>query len=333
MSVNENSAAQEMQNLFYLQSKSPAYRNTLNFCERVAESNVNILLIGESGTGKEVAARYIHACSNRASQPFIAVNCSAYTETLLESELFGYEQGAFTGAVKNRVGRFELADHGTLFADEVGDINMSTQIKLLRAIETKTIERLGSNQSRQIEFRLISATNQDLHEKILSNRFREDFFYRISTIVIRIPPLRERREDLKAMIEFFLDMSQKENNRKITRIEPEVERFLLEYSYPGNVRELRNIIDRMVVLSEDGVITKDGLPILFNMDRQVETEQSHTFTKIIPWKEYKQKSEQDYLRFVLSQVDGNVTEAARILQISSRQLFNKINEYNLRMSK
>lgn len=324
-----------MQAEFFLASKSPLFRGTLHFCERVADSSVNILLIGESGTGKEVAARYIHACSSRAGQPFVAINCSSYTETLLESELFGYEQGAFTGAVKSRVGRFELADHGTLFADEVGDINMATQLKLLRAIETKSIERLGSNQQRKIQFRLISATNRDLQEEIAANRFREDFFYRISTIVIRIPPLRERQEDLEDMIRFFLALSQKENHRDITKIEPEVWNFLTAYHYPGNVRELRNIIDRMVVLSEDGIITKDGLPILFDMNKEgkKKPQSAGKFTEVLPWKDFKQQSEKQYLQWILQQTDGNISEAARVLEISSRQLFNKINEYSLRKPK
>lgn len=326
----DGSTKQELKEKFYLKSKSPAFLNALHFCEQVADSNTNVLLIGESGTGKEVAARYIHACSRRHENPFVAVNCSAYTETLLESELFGYEQGAFTGAVKSRIGRFELSDHGTLFADEVGDINMITQVKLLRAIETKVIERIGSNVPRSIEFRLLSATNKDLVAEVAAKRFREDFFYRISTIVIEIPPLRRRREDLEDLINFFLIQSQEENGKNIIRMEPEVSRFLMEYDYPGNVRELRNIIDRMVVLSEDGVITKSGLPILYNLKTGVPAAASKSdFQRLVPWREFKRDSEREYLKWVLEQTGGNVTEAARALEMSSRQLFNKINEYGL----
>jgi len=323
----------EMMERFFLRSKSPVFQDMLRYCEQVAESNANILIIGESGTGKEIAARYIHACSARCDQPFVAINCSAYAETLLESELFGYEQGAFTGATKARAGKFELADHGTLFADEVGDINMPTQIKLLRTIETKAIERIGSNVSKQIEFRLISATNKNLAAEIKANRFREDFFYRISTIVIEIPALRKRMEDLDGLIEFFLKAAQRENGKLIRSIDPAVTRFLHEYDYPGNVRELKNIIDRMVILSEDGAITKSGLPILFDMKVAADEPPKPSTTKygrIIPWKEFKQRSEREYLQSVLDQVNGNASEAARLLEMSSRQLFNKISEYHLR---
>lgn len=322
----------ELAQQFYLQSKSPAFLDMMRFCEQVADSNVNVLIIGESGTGKEVAARYIHACSHRCGHPFVAVNCSAYTETLLESELFGYEQGAFTGAVKSRIGRFEMSDHGTLFTDEVGDINMITQVKLLRAIETKVIERIGSNTPRPIEFRLLSATNKDLVAEVAAKRFREDFFYRISTIVIEVPPLRKRREDLEDIINFFLVRSQAENRRSIYKIEPEVYHFLMEYDYPGNVRELRNIVDRMVVLSEKGIINKKCLPVLYDLKTEplLSKPAGKTYPELIPWKDFKRESERDYLKWVLEQVGGNVTEAARALQLSTRQLFNKINEYQLR---
>lgn len=322
----------QLDDTYFLKSKSSAFLSMMHFCEQVADSNTNVLLIGESGTGKEVAARYIHACSSRAAHPFVAVNCSAYTESLLESELFGYEQGAFTGAVKSRIGRFELSDHGTLFADEVGDINMITQVKLLRAIETKVIERIGSNVSRPIEFRLLSATNKDLVAEVAAGRFREDFFYRISTIVIEIPPLRKRREDLEDLINFFLLQSQEENGKNIIKMEPEVVKFLMEYDYPGNVRELRNIIDRMVVLSEKGVITKSGLPILYNLktgEKAAPPKSGPARDRIVPWREFKRDSERDYLQWVLEQTCGNVAEAARALELSPRQLFNKIGEYGL----
>ncbi len=193
----------DMKNKFFLNTKSPAFAECLEYCEKVANSNVNILLIGESGTGKDVAAKYIHFCSERDSHEMVAVNCSAFTETLLESELFGYEQGAFTGAIKSKQGKFELAHEGTLFLDEIGDTSLLTQVKLLGVIETKQFERIGSNKPMLIDFRLICATNKDLEQNIIDEKFREDFFYRISTIAIRIPPLRERKEDLNDMIAFF----------------------------------------------------------------------------------------------------------------------------------
>lgn len=320
----------DMKKNFFLDTKSPAFAEALRYCEKVAASNVNVLLIGESGTGKDVAARYIHYCSLRDSHEMVAVNCSAFTETLLESELFGYEQGAFTGATKSKKGKFELAHQGTLFLDEIGDTSLVTQIKLLRVIENKAFERIGSNTPMHIDFRLICATNKDLEENIMDGEFREDFFYRISTIAIRIPPLRDRKEDLRDMIDFFLKQSSTENKRVIKHIEPEVMDFLLDYDYPGNIRELKNTIDRLVVLSENGMIKKDELPILYAIGRKNSGNSKEAYDAIVPLKVFQKENEAKYLQWVLKQVDGNVAEASRRLEISSRQMFNKINEYGLR---
>lgn len=321
----------EMKNKFFFNTKSPDYQKSLDYCQRVAASNVNVLLIGESGTGKDVAAQYIHACSRRSDMPLIAVNCNAYTESLLEAELFGHEQGAYTGAVRGRAGKFELADKGTLFLDEVGDINLTTQVKLLRAIETKRIERIGGNNSRLLDFRLIAATNRDLVSKVRDQTFREDFFYRISTIVIRIPSLKERREDLVDMIHFFLEESQRVNQIRIDRIEEKAWDFLVNYDYPGNIRELKNHVDRMVVLSKNHVITTEGIPILYNLKV---TDDSHPSVPIprsglVPWREFKRLSEKEYLQWALNQMGWNISATACRLELSARQLFNKINEYNL----
>jgi two-component system response regulator HydG len=325
-----NAKKETLKKQFHLETKSPLFRQALDFCERVADSQANVLLTGESGCGKEIASRYIHACGKRSSQNFVAVNCSAFTETLLESELFGHEQGSFTGASKTHTGKFELSNHGTLFLDEIGDLSLTTQIKLLRALETKQIERIGSNTKREIDFQLITATNQDLPEKIRNREFREDFFYRISTIVIKIPALRQRKEDLPELISFFFKKIQKENNITIRGLESAVKDFLFSYDYPGNIRELRNIIERMVILSKDGVVTEEALPTLYNIGAAPEEHASDAFSTIIPWKEYKRKSESEYLIYVLKQLNGNVAEASRRLGISSRQIFNKIQEYNLR---
>ena len=325
-----SSSKESMKNKYFIETKSPAYQRALHNCERVAMSNSNVLLIGESGTGKEVAAQYIHACSHRSDKPFIAVNCSSFTESLLESELFGHEQGAFTGAVRSRTGKFELAQNGTLFIDEVGDINLTTQVKLLRAIESKEIEKIGSNERKQINFRLLTATNKDLSEEVRKNSFREDFFYRISTIVIRIPPLRERKEDLEDMIWFFLKETQEENNIQIHDIDSSVWTFLMNYEYPGNIRELKNTIDRMVVLSEDGIITREGIPLLYNLHKKDSAQSFDTaFDDLVSWKDFKSVTEKNYLTRVLNETNGNVNEASKILGISTRQIFNKIAEYSI----
>lgn len=314
---------------YLLNSNNHEYKKMIKFCEKVANSNANILLIGESGTGKEVAAKYIHLCSQRNTMPFVTVNCSSFTDTLLESELFGYEQGAFTGATKSRKGRFEIANKGTLFLDEIGDISLTTQVKLLRAIENKTIQRLGSNDEKIINFRLISATNKNLKTEVLNNNFREDFFYRVSTIVINIPSLRNRKEDLESLIHFFLEKAQEDNNIKITDIETQAKDFLYSYDYPGNIRELKNIINRMVVLSENGIMNKDGIPKIYNIKKS-QTDSFNSFNEIKTFKEFKKQSESEYLEWILKRTGGNVAEAARKLNISSRQLFNKINEYELK---
>lgn len=324
----------EFQQLYLLETKSRSYARTLEFCRKAASSNANILLSGESGTGKEILAQYIHYTGKRSEKPFVAVNCSSYADTLLESELFGHEQGAFTGATSAKKGKLELSNGGTLLLDEVGDISLQTQIKLLRVIETKLVERIGSNDKRYIDFRLVSATNVDLQDAIASARFREDFFYRISTIVIYVPPLRERREDLPSLIAFFLRKCSRENGIEIRSIAPEVEEFLHNYDYPGNIRELKNIVERMVVFSTDGVVTRDGLPVMHSYYRGphdaepgVEPE---PFRELIPFQTFKHNAERAYLSWALEQCGGNVTETARRLSLSPRQLHNKIRDLEIK---
>lgn len=331
--ISKNSCSRLKEGLmknYLLETKSKVFKKMLRICEKVSKSNTNILLVGESGVGKEVIARYIHTCSNRCRRTFVPVNCSAFSETLLESELFGHEKGAYTGARDLRKGRFEIANHGTLFLDEVGDVSLSTQVKLLRAIESKSIERIGSNILRFIDFRLITASNKDLKDEVIKGNFREDFFYRISTIVVRVPPLRERREDLDSLINFILEKSSNENRIKITGMDKEVREFLYQYDYPGNIRELKNIIDRMVVLSEKGIITKDGLPVMFSVKKKDAQMNSTDYSEVIALKEFRKRTEAKYIKWILGVTGGNVAEAARRLNVSSRHLFNKINEYKIR---
>lgn len=323
----------EFNQSYLLESNCPLFLKTLELCRKAAASNTNILLAGESGTGKEILSQYIHFSGLRRDKPFVAVNCSSYADTLLESELFGHEQGAFTGATSVKRGKLELADGGTLLLDEVGDISLQTQIKLLRVIETKMVERIGSNDKRHIDFRLISATNVDLQDAIASSLFREDFFYRVSTIVINIPPLRKRREDLPMLIQFFSKKAAEENGVTITGMDPEVEKFLFEYDYPGNIRELKNIIERMVVFSSGGRFVKDGLPVMYAYYKGGDARAADgpaAFREIVPFQTYKRSSEKAYLTWVLSQVGSNVAEAARQLDMSPRQLFNKIKDLDIK---
>lgn len=327
--TNITNTLTELEQKYMLNSKSQAYIKMLNHCQKVAKANVNILLIGESGSGKEIAARYIHACSNRNQESFIPVNCSAFTENLLESELFGFEKGSFTGASKSRKGRFEHAHKGTLFLDEVGDISLTNQVKLLRVLESKRVEPVGSNEDILVDFRLVSATNKDLRSAVLEESYREDFFYRISTIVIKVPSLRERIEDIPKLLEYFLTTAQIDNHIKITSIDKEVKEFLTSYSYPGNLREMKSIIERMVILSENGRITPDGIPILFSINKKLEPTLSKPMV-IRPLREYKKEIEAEYILAAIRTCNNNIAETARTLKISERQLFSKIKEYSLR---
>lgn len=316
--------------VFYLKSHNEHYKKMLYFCEKAAKSNANVLLIGESGSGKEVAARVIHHYSHRKNQPLVSINCSSYTDTLLESELFGHEIGSFTGAVKMKKGKIETAHKSTLFLDEIGDLSLTTQVKLLRTIEQKKIQRLGSNNELDVDFRLITATNIDIANAVANKEFREDFFYRINTIVIAVPALRERKEDLDDLIDFMLTRAQEEHNITIHSIEAKVKKFLTTYHYPGNIRELKNIIDRMVVLSDKGIITEDGLPIMYDIEANDHTKNHYNFNQLLEMKAFQHQSESEYLTWVLNHFNQNVAKSAEALNISSRQFFNKIKSYGLK---
>ncbi len=313
---------------YMMDSANPEYKNIIEISRKSAQSDANVLILGESGSGKEVIAEFIHKESKRRNNPFMDINCYALSDSLIESELFGHEKGAFTGAASTRIGRFEAANGGTLFLDEIGDIPLSTQSKLLKAIESKKILRVGRNQPIPVDFRLISATNKDLNLEIKEGRFREDLFYRLSTIVIEVPPLRERREDLGKLIDYFIKKSETVMNMKITDIDKSVMNFLYHYDYPGNVRELKNIIERLVVLSDNGEIRESGL-----MKTKVipETEELKAFFKADrPLRDIRSDFEAKYIENLLEKNNHNVGKTAEILGISRRQLFNKILEYGLK---
>lgn len=243
--------------------QSPAMQEVFRLVKKAAESRATVLIRGESGTGKELIARALHSHSNRADKPFIAVSCAALPETLLESELFGYEKHAFTGAGAQKPGRFELANNGTLFMDEVADIPPSIQVKLLRVLQEREFERLGGTKSVRVDVRLIAATNRDVEKAVAEGQFRDDLYYRLQVISINLPPLRERREDILVLAAALLKKYCKENNRKLKTIDPEAERLLLAYRYPGNIRELENAMERATVMAEPGatVLTPDLLPL------------------------------------------------------------------------
>ena len=239
---------------------SPAFRRMMTLVEQIADSSATVLVQGESGSGKELVARAIHERSPRKSGPFVAVNCAALPEGLLESELFGYEKGAFTGAAGRKEGRFEMADGGTLFLDEVADLSLVTQPKILRVLQEGEIERLGGTRTQRVDVRIVAASNQDLGQMVKEKRFREDLFYRLKVITITVPPLRDRREDIPVLSHHFVRLYAAKNNRKLDGLSDEAVRQLEAYSWPGNVRELENVVERAVVLARGGRIEIADLP-------------------------------------------------------------------------
>lgn len=313
----------------FLDTRSPRFAEVLDVCRKAADTGISVLLLGESGVGKEVVANYIHRLSRRREHHFIPVNCQVFSEGMIESELFGHEKGSFTGAVGRRIGRFEEADFGTLFLDEIGDLPMPTQSKLLRALESRSIERVGSSQPIELDIRLISATNKNLQEEIARGCFREDLLYRINALTITIPPLRERKEDLPALIPFFLSRIEQDQKKKIHEVEEDVMAFLLEYNYPGNVRELKNILERLVALSDGGRIHSGEMVL---QSAAAAPQAAFQPFQEQPLRAARAAFEADYLQKVLDKYEGNAAASARALEITRRQLWNKISDYGLRTS-
>lgn len=319
---------------YMLDSRSPKFRQVLALAERAAKSEASILILGESGTGKEVLASHIHDLSNRKDNNFLELNCQALSESILESELFGHEKGSFTGAAQRRIGLFEAANHGTLFLDEIGGISMNLQGKLLKAIENKQIYRLGSNVPIDVDFRLITATNRNLHKDMQEEQFRSDLFYRISTIVLELPPLNQRREDIPLFIDYFLKKYEIETAKPVVSMSEGVKEFLHNYNYPGNIRELKNIIERLVVLSDNGYISEECLPPdIMNAASKAEIavqEESGISSKDLSLKELRSDIEKKYIVNLMQKYPNNLDKVAEVLAITRRQLFNKLVEYGLK---
>jgi two-component system response regulator HydG len=299
----------------------------LDLARTVAPADSTVLVTGETGTGKELIARAVHHWSGRANRAFVAVNCAALAETLLESELFGHERGAFTGAVSARVGLFEYANHGTVFLDEVGDMPMSSQTKLLRVLEYGEIVRVGSNEPIHVDLRLIAATNQSLKDKIAQGSFRLDLFYRLNVITISLPPLRERQGDITLLIDSFTREFSELYHKPISGISADARKVLFRYHWPGNVRELRNCIEHMVVATTDSMLDRNDLPD-YVLDQSGELLQEPTLAALAgqPLAEV----EKLHLAGTLKLVDGNREKAADLLGIGERTLYRKIEKYKLR---
>ena len=320
---------QEKYKISSIVSQSQKMEEVINVAARVAESKATVLITGENGTGKEVLAKAIHYMSSRKEKPFIAVNVPALTETLLESELFGHDKGAFTGADKMKKGRFEIANGGTLFLDEVGDIPQSIQVKLLRVLQEHQFERVGGTEKIEVDVRIIAATNKELEQKIKDGTFREDLYYRLNVVSIKIPPLRERKEDILPMIESFIEKYCKENNKEKLEVSKEVVDTLMKYNYPGNVRELENIIERAVVLTRahSKVITLNDIPMNikgFKEEKSIGSLDEGTLTEQV------EALEKQLIFDALQQSGGNQTKAGKLLGLTERNLRYKLKKYNIK---
>ncbi len=308
-------------------SQSAQMQEVLSTASRVAQTHAPVLIRGESGTGKELIARAIHFNSPRSGKPFIAVNCAALNDNLLESELFGHEKGAFTGAEKQRRGRFELADGGTIFLDEIGDISPATQVRLLRVLQEQQFERLGGSETISVDVRVVAATNKNLETAITEGKFREDLFYRLNVVSVEIPGLRYRREDISLLLDHFLLRFTKEHKRKKLTYSKEAWEQLIRYDFPGNVRELENIVQRSVIFSRGELITTDDLPVVVR-GASHESSQKKEDTGSFP--EQIEKLEKDLIFEALRVNGNNQSKAAELLGLSERNLRYRLKKWGVK---
>jgi two-component system, NtrC family, response regulator AtoC len=316
------------ENLFEeILAKSPQMQAIFKTIGKIADYKTTALITGESGVGKELVARAIHRRSSRRGGPFVAVNCGAIPENLLESELFGYKRGAFTDAIADRTGLFEQANHGTLLLDEIGELPLPLQVKLLRVLQEETIRRLGDSRDIKVDVRILAATHRDLQAETQAGRFREDLYYRINVLPIAIPPLRERREDIPILVDHFLARNNARFGIDIRGFEPEARRLLLEYRWPGNVRELENTIERAMVLCEGERIGEADLPERIREAR--DPIQMHLTSGELSIKKTSRVIEEILIRRALQKTKGNRTKAAEVLEISHRALLYKIKDYRI----
>lgn len=312
----------------FFKTKSRNMGKVIELIEQVAKTQATVMLYGKTGTGKELAAKAIHELSNRKDKPFIKVNCAAIPDNLLESELFGYEKGAFTGAVMKKPGRFELANGGTILLDEIGDISKALQVKLLRVIQEKEFDILGGTNTVKIDVRIIAATNKNLEEQVKNNLFREDLYYRLNVVPIELPTLRQRKEDINVLVEDFLKKASVISEKPPKQISEEALSCLIKYNWPGNIRELENVIERCVVVGKGRIILKEDLPIV--IQNYFENKKVDEDVKVSPLDEVIDNAERDVIVKTLGEYQGNRTRAAEILKISRRSLYRKILKYNIK---
>jgi Nif-specific regulatory protein len=320
---NENRRLMEDVNIEHnMVGESPAMQRVYHFISKVAPTDSTVLIAGESGTGKELAARAIHRNSKRDQKPFMAVNCAALTETLLESELFGHEKGSFTGAIARKIGRLEIAEGGTVFLDEIGELSASLQVKLLRVLQEREFERVGGTQTIKVDIRLLAATNKNLDEAIEANEFRQDLFYRLNVVSFEMPRLRERKEDIPLLANYFTQKYSAKCNRRVSGISPDVRTYLVGYDWPGNVRELENAIERAVVLGTTEFILPEDLPeAILERDTGAATTGYH---------EVVVETKRRIILNAIEQTNGNYTEAAKLLGIHPNYLHRLIRNLKLK---
>src|SRR5256714_3988481 len=304
-----------------LVGNSPPMRKAMELVEKVAPSKASVVITGQSGTGKEMVARAIHQLSPRRDKPFIAINCSAIPSSLIESEMFGHERGAFTGADQRRLGAWELADGGTLFLDEVGEIPIELQAKFLRVLEEERLRRLGGKSEIMVDVRVISATNRDLKDEIKSGRFREDLYFRLNVFHINLAPLKERREDIPVLVQHFIDKFGKEGGKKLQGVSPPAMKLLCDYAWPGNIRELRNTLERAVILGGQGVIEPEHLP------SELAAGGGESAYLKLPYGLPLREVEKEYILATLTRLANNKARTSQALAISEKTLYNKLYRY------
>ena len=308
-------------------AESEGMKRAVELSKKVAATDVTVLITGESGTGKELIARIIHNLSDRRDNPFVSVNCAAIPEALLESELFGYEKGAFTGATRQHIGKFERASKGSIFLDEIGDLSLGLQAKLLRVLQDKEIEHLGGTKPLKVDMRLVSATNKDLNAAVADGRFRDDLLYRVRVFEINVPPLRERKNDIPLLADHFLKKYSRALGKKFKGISSSATRFFLNYAWPGNVREMENLIQRAIILEEDSAITEETIAeLVYEGGDRIKREEIKAKDRI---EKIKAMEEKKLIMDALTQTRWKRTDAAACLGISRKSLFNKMKKYGL----
>ncbi len=334
--LNQNKLLRECQDLrkkaekkFELIGNHPSMKKLWKEMLKTAPTNATVLIYGESGTGKELVARAIHSHSLRAKENFIQVNCAAIPEELIESELFGHEKGAFTGATEKKLGKFEQADGGTIFLDEIGDMSLRTQSKVLRVLEEGEVQKVGSSKINRVDVRIVAATNKDLKKEIKEGNFREDLFFRLNVVPLQSPPLREKKEDIPILVEYFLKNFAEENNFKVKKFSKDAIDAMMKFPWKGNIRELKNIVERLIIMTEENVIEQKDLPEQVRGEVHVYLPDTKT-TKTL--KEFRELAEKDFILAKLEENDWNISQTAREIDTPRSNLYKKLEQYGIKIT-